>query len=65
MPQTEAQARAVKKYHDKFDDIKVRVPKGGRQTWQDHAAGQGESLNGFVIRAVTETMERDQKNTTA
>lgn len=56
---TEAQVRAKKKYHDKFDDIKVRVPKGERQVWQDHAASQDESLNGFIIRAVSETMERD------
>jgi predicted HicB family RNase H-like nuclease len=60
MPQTEAQARAKKKYHDKFDDIKVRVPKGERQVWQEHAAGQEESLNGFICRAVAETMERDR-----
>jgi predicted HicB family RNase H-like nuclease len=60
MPQTEAQARAKKKYHNKFDDIKVRVPKGERQVWQEHAAGQAESLNGFICRAVTEAMERDR-----
>ena len=61
MSQTEAQARAVKKYHDKFDDIKVRVPKGERQVWQDHATNQNESLNGFITRAVSEAMERDLK----
>lgn len=59
MSQTEAQLRASRKYHDKFDDIKVRVPKGERQVWQDHAASQNESLNGFITRAVSEAMERD------
>ena len=59
MSLSKAQAVANKKYHDKFDDIKVRVPKGERQVWQDHAAGQNESLNGFIMRAVSETMERD------
>jgi len=59
MAQTEAQARAKKKYHEKFDDIKVRVPKGERQVWQDHAASQNESLNSFITRAVSEAMERD------
>lgn len=62
MAQTEARLRASKKYHDKFDDIKVRVPKGERQLWQDHAASQNESLNAFVRRSVKETMERDQNN---
>lgn len=56
---SKAQAEANKKYHNKFDDIKVRVPKGERQVWQDHAATQNESLNGFIMRAVSETMERD------
>ena len=58
---TEARSRANKKYHDKFDDIKVRVPKGERQVWQEHAASQGESLNAFVRRAITETIERDNE----
>ena len=62
MAQSEAQLRASKKYHEKFDDIKVRVPKGMRQEWQDHAAAQNESLNGFITRAVSETMERDLEN---
>ena len=60
MPITEARASANKKYHSKFDDIKVRIPKGQRQEWQEHASSQGESLNGFIIRAVSEAMERDQ-----
>ena len=61
MTVSKAQAIANKKYQSKFDDIKVRVPKGNRQIWQDHAARQNESLNGFIIRAVSETMERDHK----
>ena len=59
MTVSKAQAAANKKYHDKFDDIKVRVPKGKRQEWQDHAASRNESLNGFITRAVSEAMERD------
>ena len=61
MAQTEAQLRASQKYHDKFDDIKIRVPKGERKIWQDYAASQGESLNGFVCRAVNEVMTRDKE----
>lgn len=61
MPITEARANANKKYHEKFDDIKVRVPKGQRTEWQEYASKRGESLNGFIIRAVSETMERDKK----
>lgn len=61
MPLSEARAKANKKYHDRFDDIKVRVPKGTRQAWQDYAAGRGESLNGFIQRAVSETIENDKE----
>ncbi len=60
MAQSEARLRASKKYHEKFDDIKLRVPKGERQMLQDHAAVQEESLNAFLYRAAKETMERDQ-----
>ncbi len=59
MGQTEAQARAVEKYHAKFDDIKLRVPLGERQILKDHAKSQNESLNEFLYRAAKETMERD------
>lgn len=61
MPQSEAQVRATKKYHQKFDDIKMRVPKGERQLLQEHADSQGESLTKFLYRAAKETMERDKK----
>jgi len=61
MAQTEAQLRASKKYHAQFDDIKVRVPKGQRKIWQEHAASCNESLNLFITRAVYQTMEQDKK----
>ena len=61
MAQTEAQLRASKKYHEKFDNLQVRVPQGQKEVIADHAASQGESLNAFVRRAISETMERDKK----
>ena len=62
MALTEAQANANKKYHQKFDDIKLRVPKGQREVLQNHAQSRGESLNTFLSRAAAETMARDQKS---
>lgn len=56
---TEARKNSTKKYHQKFDDIKIRVPKGEREVLSNHAAEQGESLNTFIRRAIAETMERD------
>ena len=40
--------------------MKVRVPKGRKAELQAHAEEQGESLNGFIVRAVDETIERDK-----
>ena len=62
MKLTEAQIRANKKYHQSLDEIKVRVPKGEKQTIADHAATQGESTVSFIRRAIAETMERDNQN---
>ncbi len=42
-----------------YDEIKVRVIKGQKDVIQSHAAARGESVNGFIGRAITETMERD------
>lgn len=63
MPQSEAQLKASKKYHqEKLDEIKFRVPKGNRARIQDHAKAQGESTNSFIYRAINETIERDKKH---
>ena len=42
-----------------YDEIKVRVDKGHKVEIQAHAAALGESLNGFIGRAIDEAMERD------
>lgn len=60
MAQTEAQLRASKKYHQKFDDLRIRVPAGEKEIIDKHAADMGESTNAFVKRAIAETIERDQ-----
>lgn len=46
-----------------YDEIKVRVPKGKKQTIKAHADLQGESVNGFIGRAIDETMQRDNTST--
>ena len=61
MAQTEAQLRASKKYHQKFDDLRIRVPAGEKEIIEKHAAARGESVNSFVRRAVAETMERERQ----
>lgn len=57
---TEAQLKANKKYHDKFDMIRIRVPSGEKQVVETHASEMGESVNAFVRRAIAEAIERDK-----
>lgn len=60
MAVTESQRRAVRKYNAKaYDRIEIIVTKGKRDTLKSHAASQDESLNGFINRAIGETIERD------
>ncbi len=55
-----ASTRAKNKYRDKtYDRVEVTLPKGRKAELQTHAQEQGESLNGFISRAIDETMERD------
>lgn len=55
-----ANQRAVNKYvKNNYDRINVTMPKGRKDIIQAHAAAQGESVNGFINRAISETMERD------
>lgn len=57
---TEARRRANEKYNAKaYEEIKVRVYKGEKDKIKAHAEHHGESLNGFVKRAIDETMQRD------
>ena len=42
-----------------LDRVSVAMPKGKKTEIQAHAKEQGESLNAFINRAITETMERD------
>ena len=58
---TKAHLEGNKKYLQTLDEIKVRVPKGRKAELQAHAEEQGESLNGFIVRAVDETIERDKE----
>ena len=64
MPVSKAQQKAVSKYmKENYDELKVRLPKGQKNTIKAHAQAQGESLNAFINRAITQTMERDNPAT--
>ena len=61
MPVSKAQQKAVAKYmKTNYDELKIRVDKGKKSQLQAHASEHKESLNGFVNRAIDETMVRDK-----
>ena len=61
---SDAQRRAVAKYNAaNYDRVELRLDKGRKETVKAHADTQGESLNAFINRAITETMERDTATT--
>lgn len=62
MPASKAQQKAVAKYmKENYDVYQIRMLKGKKTTIQAHAEAQGESLNGFINRAIDNQMERDKE----
>jgi len=54
--------RAVKKYQAKFKELRVRVLPEEQELITAHAKKMGDaSLSAFILRAIHETMERDEK----
>ena len=47
---------------ENMDRINLTMPKGRKEVIKDHAAAHGESVNGFINRAISETIERDNAN---
>lgn len=63
---SEAQRRAVAKYNAaNYDRVELRLEKGQKESVKAHAEAQGESLNGFINRAINETIERDNSGEVA
>ena len=42
-----------------YDRVNLTMPKGQKAEIQGHAEARGESVNGFINRAISEAMERD------
>lgn len=60
---SESRKKANNKYlTEKVEEFKVRVPKGEKQKIAEHGKLFDGSLNKFVLRAIDETMQRDNEN---
>lgn len=44
-----------------YDRIELTVKKGKKEKLKTHAAQRGETVNGFINRAINETVERDER----
>lgn len=54
--------KAKNKYNaENYERIALSVKKGKKDILKSHAEAQGESLNGFINRAINETVERDNE----
>ena len=59
---TEKKKESNRRWDEKnLDRISIAVSKGNREKIKAHAAAQGETVNGFIKRAIDEAMERDAK----
>lgn len=62
MAVSKAQQKAVNKYMAaNYDRINLTVPKGRKDEIQAFAAQTGESVNGFINRAIGEAMGESQQ----
>ncbi len=62
MPTYEQNKKSAEKYLATQDRITIRVSKesGLKEAIQTHAESKGESVQAFIIRAITETIQRDK-----
>jgi len=59
-PKTKTNAQIKNDYAKKaYDDVRLQVKKGKKELIRAHAEAHGESVNGFINRAIQEAMERD------
>lgn len=62
---SDARIKANNRYNEKaYDRINIAVPKGQKTVIQTHAETRGESINGFIKRAIDQTIERDREQDT-
>lgn len=57
---TPAQIAASTRYHQKQDNIMVRTDKANGAIIRQAAADAGQSLQGYILQAIAERMERDK-----
>lgn len=65
---TEAQAKAIKQYMKKVENIQLRVPKGKKELIKAASIRVGISMNQFILQAIDHeiaAVASDEPDTTA
>jgi uncharacterized protein (DUF1778 family) len=58
-----ARTRANNKWNAKaYDRINLTVPKGQKETIKAYAESRGESMNGFICKAIEQAMEKEKES---
>ncbi len=61
MAVSKKQQASVNKYvRENYDRILITTRRGKKDQIKAHAESQGESVNGFINRAIDEAMEREK-----
>lgn len=61
MATTKAQQKAVHKYvKTNYDRLGLTVPKGRKEEIKAFAAAQGETVNAFINRLISEAMSQNE-----
>lgn len=56
---SDAQRKAVAKYNAaNYEQIQIRVSIGEKEKIKSYAESVGESLNGFIVKAIKEAMNK-------
>lgn len=59
---TEAQKKAQKKYMERFTIARIRMDKEKYARVQEHSKSTGESVSGFVNRAIDNQIAQDEES---
>ena len=61
---SEAQAKAVKKYLEKNDLVKleIRVSRDKKEEYKQQADSKGESLNSYIVGLIEKDIAEDKKS---
>ena len=60
---SKARIAANNRYNEKkYDRINIAIAKGEKSKIKAHAEQRNETINGFINRAIRETIERDSAN---